>query len=74
MFLEFKRVIALITINNKQTVGANSTLLCMPVKVPYLVYPKLVSSLAVIRDPNNLVLRQFFLLVLGREVVVGLKD
>ena len=68
------RVVALITINNKQIVGANSTLLCMPVKVPYLVYTKLVSSLAVIRDSNNLVLRQILFFVLGREVVVGLKD
>ena len=74
MFLEFKRVIALITINNKQTVGANSTLLCMPVKVLNPVQTKLVGSPTVIRDSNNLVLGQIFFFVLSREVVVGLKD
>ena len=68
--LEFKRVVALITINNKQTVGANSTLLCMPVKVLNPVQTKLVGSPTVIRDSNNLVLGQIFFFVPGREVVV----
>jgi hypothetical protein len=74
VLLEFTRVVALMTINNEQTVGANSTLLCMPVKVLYLVQAKLVGSPAVIRDSNNLVLRQILFFVPGREVVVGLED
>ena len=46
----------------------------MPVKVVYPVQTKLISSPAVIRDSNNPVLRKFFLLIPGREVVVGLED
>jgi hypothetical protein len=66
--------VALITINNQHTVGTNSARLCIPVKVLQLVKTKLISSLAVFRDADNLVLRQGFILVLVRQVLAGFKD
>jgi hypothetical protein len=55
-------------------VGANSARLCMPVKVLQLVKTKLVSSPAVFRDTNYLVLRQGIVLVPVRLVVAGFED
>jgi hypothetical protein len=46
----------------------------MLVKVLQLVKTKLVSSLAVLRDSNNLVLGQGTVLILVRLVVAGFKD
>jgi hypothetical protein len=66
--------VALITVDNQHMVGANSARLYMPVKVLQLVKTKLVSSLAVFRDADNLVLRQGFILVLVRQVLAGFED
>jgi hypothetical protein len=55
-------------------VGANSARLCMPIKVLQLVKPKLVSSLAVFRDADYLILRQDIVLILIRQVLAGFKD
>ena len=49
-------------------------LLCMLIKVLQPLYTKLIRRPAVLRDPNKLVSRQAILLVLGREVVLALKD
>jgi hypothetical protein len=65
---------ALITVDNQHIVGTNSARLCMPVKVLQLVKTKLISSLAVFGDADNLVLRQGFILVLVRQVLAGFKD
>ena len=46
----------------------------MLVKVLQLLNTKLICCLAVLRDPNNLILRQVFFLVLGGEVVLASKD
>lgn len=56
VLLEVKRVVALIAINNEQLVGANSTLLCIRVKVLQLVKTKLVCCPAILRDCNNLII------------------
>jgi hypothetical protein len=55
-------------------VGANSARLCMLVKVLQLVKTKLVSSPAVLRDGNNLVLGQGIVLVPVRLMVAGFED
>jgi hypothetical protein len=64
VLLEIQRIVALMAINNQQTVATNSTRLCMRVKVLKLVKTKLVVSLAVLRDSTNLILGQIFLFVL----------
>jgi hypothetical protein len=46
----------------------------MPVKVLQPLQTKLISSPAVTRDSNHLILGQILLLVLAREVVARLKD
>jgi hypothetical protein len=46
----------------------------MLIKVLYLLQPKLIYYLAILRDCNNLVLGQILLLILGREVIAALKD
>jgi hypothetical protein len=46
----------------------------MPVKVLQLVKTKLVSSPAVFRDANYLILRQGIVLVLVRQVLAGFED
>jgi hypothetical protein len=46
----------------------------MPIKVLQLVKTKLVSSLAIFRDADYLVLRQGIVLVLVRLVVAGFED
>jgi hypothetical protein len=46
----------------------------MLIKVFQLLQPKLVCSLAVLRDYNNLVIRHATLLILGKEVVLALED
>ena len=62
------------TIQNQQAIAANSLLICMPIKVLQLLYTKLIYCLAVLRDPNNLILQQILLFILGREVVLTLED
>ncbi|KAJ8112139.1 hypothetical protein OPT61_g5427 [Boeremia exigua] len=74
VLLELDQFVALVAVNNQQTVGTNSTLLCMPVKVLQLLKAKLIGSPAVTRDSNNLILGQVFLLVPASEVVARLKD
>jgi hypothetical protein len=74
VLLECERVIALIAVNCKQLVGTNYSLLCILIKVLQLLQAKLIYRLAVLRDCNNLVLRQILLFVLGREVIAALKD
>ena len=64
----------LVAINNKQTIAANSALLCMPVKVLQPLVAKLICCPAVLGDPNNPVVRQILLLVPAREVVLAAKD
>jgi hypothetical protein len=46
----------------------------MPVKVLQLVKTKLISSLAVLRDSNSLILGQVVVLVLVRLVLARFKD
>jgi hypothetical protein len=74
VLLECERVIALIAVNCEQLVGTNYSLLCILIKVLQLLQAKLICRLAVLRDYNNLVLRQILLFVLGREVIAALKD
>ena len=47
MLLEFKRIVALIAINNKQPIRPNSMLLCMGVKVLKLLKCNLIIRPAV---------------------------
>jgi hypothetical protein len=56
ILLEFKQVVALIAVNCKQLVAANYPLLCMLIKVLQLLQAKLICSLAVLRDYNNLII------------------
>jgi hypothetical protein len=56
ILLEFKQVIALIAVNCEQLVAANYPLLCMLIKVLQLLQAKLIYSLAVLRDCNNLII------------------
>jgi hypothetical protein len=74
VLLEVERFVALVAVNNQQLVGTNSTLLCMRVKVLQPHQTKVISSPAVIRDSNNPILGQVFLLVPAREVVARLED
>jgi hypothetical protein len=74
VLLEYERVIALIAVNCKQSVGTNYSLLCMLTKVLQPLQPKLICCPAVLRDYNNLVLGQILLLVLGRKVIAAFKD
>jgi hypothetical protein len=57
LLLESKRVVTVIAVDNKQTMLSTSTLLCIPVKVLQPLKTKLVRSLAVLRDCDNLVVR-----------------
>jgi hypothetical protein len=54
-FLELKRLVALMVINNKQLVTAYCTSLCMLDKVLQPGKTKLVSSPAVLTDANPLI-------------------
>ena len=74
VLLEFKQVVALIAVNNKQLISAYSLPLCILIKVLQLLQTKLVCCLAVLRDCNNLILGYSILLVLGREVIAAYKD
>jgi hypothetical protein len=71
---EFRRVVAPITVNNQQSVAANSARLCMPVKVLQPVKTKLISSPAVLRDSNSPILGQVVVLVPVRLVLARFKD
>jgi hypothetical protein len=66
--------VALMTVDNQHTVGANSARLCMPVKVLQPVKPELVGSPAVFRDADYLILRQGIVLVPVRQVLAGFED
>ena len=72
--VEINQVVALITVNNQQAIAANNPLLCMLVKVLQLLKTKLICCLPILRDSNNLILRQVLFLVLGGEVVLASKD
>ena len=52
-------------INNKQAIATNLSCLCMLIKVLYPRKTKLISSLAILRYPNNLVLGYIAVLVLA---------
>jgi hypothetical protein len=54
--LECERVVALMTVNYEQSVGANYPLLCMLIKVLQLLQTKLVCRPAVLRDCDNPIL------------------
>ena len=56
VLLEVCRVVALITVNNEQTVGTNTARLCVLAKVLKLLKTKLVRSPAVFRDSNDPIL------------------
>jgi hypothetical protein len=71
---EFRRVVALVTVNNQHTVGTNSTRLCMPVKVLQPVKTKLVSSPAVLRDGNNPILGLVVVFVPVGQVAARFED
>jgi hypothetical protein len=62
------------TVDNQQTVGANSARLRMPVKVLQPVKIKLVGSPAVFRDADNPVLGQGIVLVPVGQVLAGFED
>jgi hypothetical protein len=74
VLLECKRVVALIAVDNKELISTYNSPLYMLIKVLQLLQPKLVYSLAVLRDYNNLVLGQILLLIPGREVIAAFKD
>jgi hypothetical protein len=74
VILKLQRVIALIAVNNKQSVATNYSLLCIPIKVLQLRKPKLISRPAVVRDTNNPVVGYISVLVPAYEVVMRLKD
>ena len=65
---------ALMTVDNQHTVGANSARLCMPVKVLQPVKAKLVGSPAIFRDADKPVLGQGIVLVPVRQVLAGFED
>jgi hypothetical protein len=56
VMLECERVVALMTVNYEQSVGANYPLLCMLIKVLQLLQTKLVCRPAVLRDCDNPIL------------------
>ena len=74
VLLECKRVVALMAVDNKQSVAANHPLLCMLVKMLQPLQAKLICCPAVLRDCNNPILGQILLLVPGREVIAALED
>jgi hypothetical protein len=74
VLLEYKRVVALIAVNYEQSVDTNYSLLYMLIKVLQPLQAKLIYRPAVLRDCNNLVIRQILLFILGREVIAALKD
>jgi hypothetical protein len=74
VLLECKRVVALMTVNYKQSVAANHPLLCMLVKVLQPLQAKLICCPAVLRNCNNPVLGQILFLVPDREVMAALED
>ena len=53
--LEFKRLIALVAVDNQQLIASYSSSLCVLNKVLKLGKTKLICSLAVVTDPNPLV-------------------
>ena len=53
--LEFKRLIALVAVNNQQPIASYSSSLCILNKVLKLGKTKLIYSLAVVADSNPLV-------------------
>jgi hypothetical protein len=53
VLLEFKQVVALIAINNKQPMCANNPPLYMLIKVLQLLQAKLIYYPAILRDRNN---------------------
>jgi hypothetical protein len=65
---------ALMTIKNKQAMGADCTRLCVGVKVLQLLNSKLVSCLSIVTNCNYLVAWDCCLLVPGREVVLAGQD
>jgi hypothetical protein len=74
VLLECKRVVALMAVDNEEPMSTYNSPLCMLIKVLQLLQPKLVCSLAVLRDCDNLVLGQILLLILGREVIAAFED
>ena len=65
---------ALMAVQNKQPMAANSALLCVLIKVLQPLQTKLVVSPAVVRDINNPAVRYRRLLVPGGEVVLASED
>jgi hypothetical protein len=65
---------ALVAVNNEESVAANYPLPCMPIKVLQPLQPKLICCPAVLRDCNNPILGYSILLVPGREVIAALED
>ena len=65
---------ALIAINNKQAVRAYSARLCMLIKVLQPRKPKLIYYLAIVANPNNLVLNTTVVAVLGANVIFARED
>ena len=53
--LEFKRLMALVAVNNQQLIASYSSSLCVLNKVLKLGKTKLIYSLAVVANPNPLV-------------------
>ena len=72
--LEFKRVMALMAVDNQQPTRAYCPPLCMLIKVPQPCNTKLVCCLAVVADCNSPITRYIVVLVLGREVVLASED
>ena len=68
------RAVALVTVKNQQAMAANKPPLCILVKVFQPLNTKLICCPASLRDPNNPILRQIFLLVLSGEVVLAGED
>ena len=58
VLVELVAAVALIAVYNKQTVCANSPILCMRVKVLQLSYTKLICCPAVVASLNYLIARQ----------------
>ena len=63
VFLEIQRVMALMSVDNEQSVDANYPLLCMRIKVLQPLKTELISRPAVLRDSNNPVMRYIAVLV-----------
>ena len=74
VLLELERVVALVAVDNEQSILSNTSPLCMLVEVLQPLETKLVRRPAVLRDCNNPVVRSAILLVLGREVMLAGKD